>query len=397
VIDCSGTWGQPNPLGASGLPATGEAMRSARIRYGIPDALGRERARYAGRRTMVVGSGHSAANALLDLAQLAREVPGTRIDWAVRAAQDVQKAFGGGEADQLAARGALGAALRRLFDSGVARVHSGLRIAALQIKDGAVAVVGEDGAVVDGIDEIVAATGQRPDLAMTRELRLRHDPWLECAEALGPLIDPNLHSCGTVRPHGARELAHPEPGFYTAGVKSYGRAPTFLLATGYEQVRSIAAALTGDWVAASEVHLDLPQTGVCSATPLTVAIVGAVSGSAPASACCGPATAGAEAAPAVASCGGDSPTATKSCGASASGTAPVVGVATPASACCGTAPPTAEQCCDPVAKDEAIAAGASCCGPAKPGARIEANEAPVETSATSRPAMANAGAREPAA
>ncbi|HJQ61030.1 MAG TPA: FAD-dependent oxidoreductase, partial [Vineibacter sp.] len=92
VIDCTGTWNQPNPLGASGLPAVGETMRSARIRYGIPDALGRERPRYAGRRTLVVGSGHSAANALLDLAQLAREVPGTRIDWAVRGDQDVQKA-----------------------------------------------------------------------------------------------------------------------------------------------------------------------------------------------------------------------------------------------------------------------------------------------------------------
>src|SRR3546814_4867463 len=60
------------------------------------------------------------------------------------------------------------------------------------------------------------------------------------------LIDPNLHSCGTVRPHGAIELAQPEPGLFLAGMKSYGRAPTFLLATGYEQVRSIAAWLAGD-------------------------------------------------------------------------------------------------------------------------------------------------------
>jgi hypothetical protein len=78
------------------------------------------------------------------------------------------------------------------------------------------------------------------------------------------LIDPNQHSCGTVRPHGARELAHPEPSFYIIGSKSYGRAPTFLLATGYEQARSVAAMIAGDHEAASRVELELPETGVCN-------------------------------------------------------------------------------------------------------------------------------------
>jgi hypothetical protein len=78
------------------------------------------------------------------------------------------------------------------------------------------------------------------------------------------LIDPNEHSCGTVRPHGARELAQHEPGFYFAGMKSYGRAPTFLMITGYEQVRSIAAELAGDREAAERVELLLPETGVCN-------------------------------------------------------------------------------------------------------------------------------------
>ena len=102
---------------------------------------------------------------------------------------------------------------------------------------------------------------------MTRELRLDLDPWLESVKALGPLIDPNLHSCGSVPPHGHRELAHPEPGFYTVGIKSYGRAPTFLLLTGYEQVRSVAAAIAGDMAAADDVRLVLPETGVCSTRP----------------------------------------------------------------------------------------------------------------------------------
>jgi hypothetical protein len=84
---------------------------------------------------------------------------------------------------------------------------------------------------------------------------------------LSPLIDPNQHSCGTVPPHGVDELAHPEPGFYIVGSKSYGRAPTFLMATGYEQVRSVVAELAGDPVAARQVHLVLPETGVCSVSP----------------------------------------------------------------------------------------------------------------------------------
>jgi hypothetical protein len=113
-------------------------------------------------------------------------------------------------------------------------------------------------------DELIVATGFRPDLSFLRELRIALDPALECPPMLAPLIDPNEHSCGTVRPHGARELAQPEAGFYFAGMKAYGRAPTFLLLTGYEQVRSIIADVAGDREAAERVELVLPETGVCS-------------------------------------------------------------------------------------------------------------------------------------
>ena len=270
VIDCSGTWGSPNPLGADGLPAAGEREHADAVFYGIPDVLGRDRARYAGQRTLVVGAGHSAANTLLALADLAAEAPGTELVWAVRSPAPA-RVFGGGAADALPARGALGSALKALRDGGALRFVAGLRIAAVR-RDGATLTIegqGPDGVPmrIDGVHQIVCATGQRPDLATTRELRLRLDPWLESTEALGPLIDPNVHSCGTVRPHGHRELSHPEPGFYTLGVKSYGRAPTFLMATGFEQARSVAAAIAGDVDAADRVELDLPETGVCGVDP----------------------------------------------------------------------------------------------------------------------------------
>jgi thioredoxin reductase len=267
VIDSTGTWNTPNPVGASGLPALGERDAARHIFYGIPDVLGLHRARYEDKRTLVVGAGHSAANALLALAELARQSPRTKLVWSVRTPV-LTRVLGGGDADALPARGALGSALRRLRDSGALEINAGLRINEIIREGGKLVVAGVDSRGerlrIDGIDEIICATGQRPDLSLTSELRVKLDPWLESNAALGPLIDPNEHSCGTVRPHGHRELAHPEPGLYTVGVKSYGRAPTFLMATGFEQVRSVVAAIAGDLDAADRVELELPETGVCS-------------------------------------------------------------------------------------------------------------------------------------
>ena len=267
VLDASGTWFKPNPLGANGLPAIGEAANADRITYGMPDILGSRRARYANKRVLVAGAGHSAAGSLLALARLAEEAPETRIVWTIRG-HNFARIFGGGENDGLAARGALGQRLKGLADAGRLEIHADFRTVAIR-RAGSGLVIEGRGATgeprrIQDVDEIVVATGGRPDLSLTSELRVKVDPWIESAEELAPLIDPNVHSCGTVRPHGHRELAHPEPRFYAVGAKSYGRAPNFLLATGHEQVRSVVAALAGDLAAADDVQLDLPETGVCS-------------------------------------------------------------------------------------------------------------------------------------
>lgn len=265
VIDASGTWGQPNPLGASGLPALGEIEHAAAIAYGMPDIAGRDLALYAGKRTLVVGAGHSALGNLLALGEVAAQAPDTGIVWAIRG-ESLARILGGGEADGLPARGALGGALRALLDRGVIELRSGFRVAELRSANRTLDVLAADAGVapICGVERIVCATGSRPNLELARELRLRLDPWLESSEALAPLIDPNEHSCGTVRPHGHRELAHPEARYYAIGAKSYGRAPNFLMATGYEQARSVVAALDGDLAAADQVHLELPETGMCS-------------------------------------------------------------------------------------------------------------------------------------
>ncbi len=285
VIDASGTWFAPNPAGADGRAAPGEAANAAHISYGMPDIAGAARARYAGKRIAVLGGGHSAIGTLIELAEMAETAPGTRIVWLYRGMR-LERAFGGGSADALAARGALGSEIADLVAAGRIEVEKGFHLDA--IEPGLVLRAGDRR--VDA-DELIVATGFRPDLDMLREVRLSLDPALECPAALGPLIDPNLHSCGTVRPHGAAELAHPDPGFYLAGMKAYGRAPTFLLATGYEQVRSIVAELAGDVIAARRVELVLPETGVCAGPVKTTVRVKAASVPAAAAGCCGgPAT-----------------------------------------------------------------------------------------------------------
>jgi hypothetical protein len=266
VIDASGTWATPNWMGVHGIPALGEETFAARIQYGMPDVLGSERERYANKRVLVVGSGHSALGTLIGLSELAQQEARTRIVWAVRS-DNLERIFGGGAQDGLPERSKLGSTLRRLIDAGRLELFRAFQIEAVSEQRGKLDVSGRgpDGAAqgIAGLDEIIVATGSRPDLSLARELRLRLDPWLESTELLAPLIDPNEHSCGSVPPHGHRELAHPEAGYYAVGAKSYGRAPNFLLATGYEQARSVVAALAGDMAAADDVQLVLPETGVC--------------------------------------------------------------------------------------------------------------------------------------
>lgn len=265
VIDASGTWSTPAPAGADGLQAVGEEESRDRIAYGMPDVLGRDRVRYAGKTVAVLGSGHSAIGTLIDLVRLKETAPATRVVWLMRG-NDVEKVFGGGGNDKLAARGELGATFARLVRQGQLQVDTGFRVSHLtwagdRLRIGAGSSCGGRHVVAE---ELVVATGFRPDTSFLRELRIAFDPALECPPALASLIDPNEHTCGTVRPHGALELAQPEPGFYVTGMKSYGRAPTFLMLTGYEQVRSIVAEIAGDREAARRLELVLPETGVCS-------------------------------------------------------------------------------------------------------------------------------------
>lgn len=181
--------------------------------------------------------------------------------------RSVEEAYGGGEEkDALAARGALGIRIHELVDTGKIEVVTPFYISQVKKEENIhiVGTINGEQKVLTGFDELIVNAGNRPDFTMNNELRLSIDTATESVQALAPLIDPNEHSCGTVRAHGEEILRQPEKDFYIVGAKSYGRAPTFLMATGYEQVRSITAYLSGDEEASKRVELELPETGVCS-------------------------------------------------------------------------------------------------------------------------------------
>lgn len=282
VIDASGTWRQPNPVGADGLPAVGERAAAGVLSYQIPDSARAEA--FAGH-TVVVGGGHSAQTAVSELARIAEAHPGTRVTWVVRRAV-IGSRFGGGAADQLPQRGALGIRAREAVEAGLVDVLTGFRVEQVQRVSAGVVLISEDGRSLPAADRVVVLTGFRPDLSFLSEMRLELDATLQAPVRLAVEIDPNVHSCGDVSATGAKDLAHPEPDLYLVGMKSYGRAPTFLAMTGYEQVRSVAAEIAGDHEAAARVELALPDTGVCGGAGLFDAPDAASGGG-----CCAPAQA----------------------------------------------------------------------------------------------------------
>lgn len=295
VIDASGTWHTPNPIGSDGLTIPGEKEFSEYISYGIPETLGKDKELHKGKRTLVLGGGHSAINVILDILKLKDEDANTKLVWGLRR-NKIEKLLGGGINDKLPARGALGVAAKKAIDDGVLQLFAPMSVQKIdKVADGLSVEILVDGVVnVINVDRIVVAAGFRPDLEMLREVRLNLDEVVEAPTVLAPMIDPNLHSCGTVRPHGIDELSHPDKNFFIVGMKAYGRAPTFLMKTGYEQVRSIADELVGNHKAARIIELDLPETGVCNSKPQSSVSsgggcceVGSVETETQASSCCG--------------------------------------------------------------------------------------------------------------
>jgi hypothetical protein len=233
-------FGTHNWLGAGGAPAVGEAAAGGRIEYRLPDLERRDRSRFAGRRVMVIGAGHSAATAVGALADVVAEAPGTRVAWVTRSGRERPVVEVAG--DPLAERARVTSRANAISSGGASWLERvpGARVRAL-VPDGAgVRVEVENGAAAAiEADVVLALVGYRPDPGLARELQVQ-TCW--ATEGTYPLAAALLArgagsgDCLAAGGLGPDTLRHPEPGYYAIGAKSYGRNPDFLIRAGIEQV-----------------------------------------------------------------------------------------------------------------------------------------------------------------
>jgi thioredoxin reductase len=243
VIDATGTYGNPNSLGDGGIPAPGERIADDQIRRSIPD-FSREAADWAGKTVLVAGAGHSAQTAVRDLAELARQAPGTKVVWALRSADP---SWGTHDGDPLPDRARLAADARALADgaSPAVETHRGVAIEEITRQNGKLNVVLRNGAGTEEVqvDRILSLTGSIGDHSLYRQLQVH-----ECYATCGPmklsaaLLGAAGGDCLAQTSHGVETLTNPEPGLYILGSKSYGRNNTFLMRVGWEQVAEVFGA-----------------------------------------------------------------------------------------------------------------------------------------------------------
>jgi len=237
VIDASGVYSLPAAIGAGGIPAPGErALAGRMIRH-----LGTLHERLdtlRGRRILLVGHGHSAANAVVNLSALAAQTPGTRVIWATRSMNRrpcVEVA-----SDPLPERHRIVFEANRLAAQPPSwlQVERRARIECIrQARDGSVRVAVSGDRIISA-DEIIGLTGYRPDWSFLTELAIEVAPDTEGSARLARALS-NVTDCLSVPSLAPADLDSGEAGFYLAGAKSYGRARTFLLQSGYAQLETI--------------------------------------------------------------------------------------------------------------------------------------------------------------
>jgi NAD(P)-binding Rossmann-like domain len=243
VIDCSGTYGNPNLLGDGGIWALGErALQDRIVRY-LP-VFEDDPEAWAGRTVLLTGAGHSAQTAVLGLARFASQAADTRVIWAVR---NPAPDWGTVENDPLPERAALNEDADQIARgaSPAIELRRGTVTEALAERDGRIAVSLRNGGVEEVVvDRILALNGGVGDASIYRQLQVH-----ECYATCGPmklaaaLLADSGGDCLQQASHGPETLANPEPGFFILGAKSYGRNSQFLLSIGWRQVDDVFASL----------------------------------------------------------------------------------------------------------------------------------------------------------
>jgi thioredoxin reductase len=249
VLDATGTFATPNWLGQGGIPALGERDLAAAIEHRLPDMTGAGRRAFAGRRTLVIGSGHSAATAIVWLAEVARDDPDTRVAWVTRstAARPVPEIAG----DPLVERARVARVANDLAKSGarwLERLPGELLVELRREGRGlAAALAGVQGVRWRAADRLLALVGYRPDLQLARELQVQTCWATEGTYALSAALLAQemggASDCLQAGGFDSSTLVHPEPGFFTLGAKSYGRNSNFLIRSGLQQIGEVLTLL----------------------------------------------------------------------------------------------------------------------------------------------------------
>lgn len=248
VIDASGVYAQPNLAGTGGIPARSELYLRPQLAYHPEDVLGLSRATYAGKRTLVLGGGASAATTIAALARLATEAEGTTAVWVTR--KPAAALFARTGADPLPERAALAERARALASGAEGAVThvGGAEVEGLEFNSAThryrvTLLVGEQPRVEE-VDRVIVNTGFGPDASLYRELQVDESATTRGPAALARAIAASgARDCLTVPAFDIETLATPEPGFFILGHKSYGRNSDFLLQTGYRQVADVVAHL----------------------------------------------------------------------------------------------------------------------------------------------------------
>ncbi len=252
VIDATGVFAaEPKWCGYGGIPAVGETGLRKRdaIECRLPEILGKDRSRYAGKHTLLIGAGYSAATNAVALATLIRDAPGTRVTWITRG--EGPAAAGGPMAliagDRLPERERLAREANALAgdsSSGITFWPGNVVEAIEETGSGEnplfpVLLAGpQEG--IHTFDRIIANVGFTPDRSLYEELQVH-----ECYASFGPmrlaaaLSGSASGDCLDQKTCGPKTMVNPEPNFYVLGAKSYGRKANFLLSVGLEQSREV--------------------------------------------------------------------------------------------------------------------------------------------------------------
>jgi thioredoxin reductase len=240
VLDASGGLVLPRPMGVGGLPPLGESSLARRPMRTLGELSTRVE-ELRGKRVLVLGDGHSAANAIGFLAALADEAPSTRIVWVTRAAnrrpcEEVPN-------DPLPERQAVVDFANAMAEKPpeFLRVERRAMIESVSQNNGHVEVKLTGGRSIDA-DAIAAFTGYRPDARFLSELTVETSPVTEGGGRLYRAIS-SITDCLAVPAVKPDDLQSGEPGFYFVGSRSYGRSNGFLLRTGLAQLETILESL----------------------------------------------------------------------------------------------------------------------------------------------------------